>query len=88
MWEFKISAGNHEGPGPESPISRSLSGQDAPDVKPEGAKMQAETANTVTLEWKPVTLLRGSVDGYKVSTMSCRSMLRLLVVDQLSELTC
>lgn len=75
LWEFKISAGNHEGPGPESPISRSLSGQDAPDVKPEGAEMQAVTASSVTLEWKPVTLVRGSVDGYKVDTMSCRSML-------------
>ncbi|XP_074608784.1 hemicentin-1-like [Acropora palmata] len=66
MWQFKISAGNHEGPGPESPISRSLSGQDAPDVKPEGAEMQAVTASSVTLEWKPVTLVRGSVDGYKI----------------------
>lgn len=66
MWQFKISAGNHEGPGPESPISRSLSGQDAPDVKPEGAGMQAVTASSITLEWKPVALVRGSVDGYKI----------------------
>ncbi|XP_068759026.1 neuroglian-like isoform X2 [Montipora capricornis] len=65
-WEFKICAGNHQGLGPESPISRSFSGQDAPDVKPDGAGTQSVNATSVALAWKPVTLNRGSVDGYKI----------------------
>ncbi|XP_068757833.1 contactin-2-like [Montipora capricornis] len=65
-WEFKICAGNHQGLGPESPISRSFSGQDAPDVKPDGAGTQSVNATSVALAWQPVTLKTGSVDGYKI----------------------
>ncbi|XP_068714967.1 neuroglian-like isoform X2 [Montipora foliosa] len=65
-WEFKICAGNHQGLGPESPISWSFSGQNAPDVKPDGAGTQSVNATSVALAWKPVTLNRGSVDGYKI----------------------
>lgn len=66
LWEFKIRAGNHENLGPESPIKSSYSGQNAPAVKPEGTETEAVTASTVALAWKPVTLSKGSVDGYKV----------------------
>ena len=76
-WEFKICAGNHQGLGPESPISRSFSGQDAPDVKPDGAETQGVNATSVALAWQPVTLNKGSVDGYKVHMLSVKSGLRL-----------
>ena len=66
LWEFKIRAGNQENLGTESPVRRSFSGQNAPAVKPESAEVEAVTASTVALAWEPVTLNKGSVDGYKV----------------------
>ena len=66
-WEFKIYAGNSEGDGPESPITRSFSGQDKPGGRPENIEVLQITARSVDLRWKPVTVARGSVDGYKVS---------------------
>lgn len=66
LWEFKIRAGNHEGLGPESPVRRSFSGQNAPAVVPESTEVEAVTASSVALTWKPVTVSKGSVDGYKV----------------------
>ena len=67
LWEFKIRTGNHEGLGPESPIKRSFSGQDAPVAKPENTKVNSVTASSVVIAWKPVTVKKGSVDGYKVN---------------------
>lgn len=67
LWEFKIRTGNHEGFGPESPVRRSFSGQDAPAAKPETAEVEAVTSSSVALAWKPVTVLKGSIDGYKVT---------------------
>ena len=66
LWEFKIGVGNHEGLGPESPVKQSYSGQNAPAVKPESTEVGAVTASSIALAWEPVTLPRGSVDGYKV----------------------
>lgn len=66
LWEFKIRVGNHEGLGRESPVQRSFSGQNAPTVKPESAKVAAVTVSSVALAWEPVTLSNGSVEGYKV----------------------
>ena len=66
LWEFKIRVGNHEGLGPESPVKRSFSGQNAPSMKPGNTEVGAVTASGVALTWEPVTLPRGSVDGYKV----------------------
>ena len=67
LWEFTIHVGNHEGPGPASPVVRSLSGQNAPAVRPERSQVGTVSDDSVTLSWTPVTVKRGSVDGYKVS---------------------
>ena len=69
LWEFMIRAGNHEGPGPDSPVVRSYSGQNPPAAKPESTQVGTVTDSTVTLAWKPVTIKRGSVDGYKVNQL-------------------
>ena len=66
LWEFKIYAGNHEGPGLESPVVRSYSGQNAPAAKPESPQAGTVSDSGVTLGWKPVTVTRGSVEGYRV----------------------
>lgn len=66
LWEFKIYAGNHEAPGLESPVVQSYSGQDAPAAKPESPQAGTVSDSGVTLGWKPVTVTRGSVEGYRV----------------------
>lgn len=66
LWEFTILAGNHEGLGPECPMKFAFSGQNAPAEKPESTNVEEVTATTATIAWKPVTVMRGSVDGYKV----------------------
>ena len=66
LWEFTIRAGNHEGLGPECPMKLAFSGQDAPAEKPESTNVEVVTATTATIAWKPVTVMRGNVDGYKV----------------------
>ena len=70
LWEFQIQAGNEAGLGPESPVVQSYSGQDRPKGKPGNVQTGAATARTVDLTWVPVTLTRGSVDGYKVRAAS------------------
>ena len=70
LWEFQIQAGNEEGMGPWSPKVQSRSGQDPPDGKPGNVKTEVATARTVELSWQPVTVTRGSVDGYKVRAVS------------------
>ena len=70
QWEFTIRAGNHEGLGPASPMKSAYSGQDAPVVKPESSKVGEVSDDGVTLSWEPVTVKRGSVDGYRVSDAS------------------
>ena len=67
LWEFQIQAGNDEGPGYVSPIARAYSGQGPPAGKPEGVTVGTVTVRSVELSWKPVTVSRGSVDGYRVS---------------------
>lgn len=66
QWEFTIGAGNHEGLGPASPMESAYSGQDAPVVKPESSKVGEVSDDGVTLSWEPVTVKRGSVDGYRI----------------------
>ena len=66
LWEFQIRAGNKEGKGPWSPKVQSRSGQDPPEGKPGNVQTGGATARTVELSWQPVTVTRGSVDGYKV----------------------
>ena len=66
LWEFQIQAGNEEAPGPVSPIARAYSGQDPPAGKPQGVTVGTVTARSVELSWQPVTVSRGSVDGYRV----------------------
>ena len=66
LWEFQIQAGNDVNLGPESPVVQSYSGQDPPEGKPGNVQTGAATARTVELSWQPVTVTRGSVDGYKV----------------------
>ena len=66
-WEFQIQPGNNQGLGPKSPLTQSYSGQDPPADKPEDVTVGAVTARTMELTWKPVTVTRGSVDGYRVS---------------------
>ena len=66
LWEFQIQAGNKEGMGPWSPKVQSRSGQDPPEGKPGNVQTGGATARTVELSWQPVTVTRGSVDGYKV----------------------
>ena len=66
LWEFRIQAGNDEAPGDISPIERAYSGQDPPAGKPQGVTVGTVTARSVELSWQPVTVSRGSVDGYKV----------------------
>lgn len=73
LWEFMINAGNHEGPGPDSPVVRSYSGQNSPAAKPERTQVGTVSDSSVTLGWKPVTVKRGSVDGYKVNCLRLRS---------------
>ncbi|XP_068757831.1 fibronectin type III domain-containing protein-like [Montipora capricornis] len=64
LWEFRIQAVNEEGPGKVSPIA--FSGQDPPAGRPEDVSVGTVTARSVELSWRPVTVTRGSVDGYKV----------------------
>jgi len=71
LWEFQIQAGNDVDLGPESPVVRSYSGQDPPEGKPRNVETGAATARTVELSWQPVTVTRGSVDGYTVRAASC-----------------
>ena len=66
LWEFQIQAGNDVDLGPESPVVQSYSGQDPPEGKPGNVQTGGATARTVELSWQPVTVTRGSVDGYKV----------------------
>ena len=66
LWEFQIQAGNDEAPGDISPIVTAYSGQDPPAGKPQGVTVGTVTARSVELSWQPVTVSRGSVDGYKV----------------------
>jgi len=70
-WEFQIQAVNEHAPGPKSPIEWSYSGQDPPAGRPEDVKVGAVGPRSVELSWKPVTVDRGSVDGYRVSWLSC-----------------
>ena len=70
LWEFQIQAGNDVDLGPESPVVQSYSGQDPPEGKPGNVQTGAATARTVELSWQPVTVTRGSVDGYKVRAAS------------------
>ena len=70
LWEFQIQAGNDVDLGPESPVVRSYSGQDRPKGKPGNVQTGTVTARTVDLTWVPVTVTRGSVDGYKVRVAS------------------
>ena len=70
LWEFQIRAGNDVDLGPESPVVQSYSGQDPPEGKPGNVQTGAATARTVELSWQPVTVTRGSVDGYKVRAAS------------------
>ena len=70
LWEFQIRAGNDVDLGPESPLVRSYSGQDPPEGKPGNVQTGGATARTVELSWQPVTVTRGSVDGYKVRAVS------------------
>ena len=70
LWEFQIQAGNDVNLGPKSPVVQSYSGQDPPEVKPGNVQTGAATARTVVLSWQPVTITRGSVDGYKVRAAS------------------
>ena len=73
LWEFKINAGNHEGLGPVSPVITSYSGQNPPAVKPENPQVGTVTDSSVTLFWEPVAVKQGSVDGYKVSSLSLKT---------------
>ena len=66
LWEFQIQAGNDEAPGDISPIVTAYSGQDPPAGKPQDVTVGTVTARSVELSWQPVTVSRGSVDGYKV----------------------
>lgn len=66
LWEFQIQAGNDEAPGDISPIERAYSGQDPPAGKPQRVTVRTVTARSVELSWQPVTVSRGSVDGYKI----------------------
>ena len=75
LWEFQIQAGNDEGLGPESPVVQLHSGQDRPKGKPGNVQTGAATARTVNLTWVPVTVTRGSVDGYKVRAASSKTSL-------------
>ena len=70
LWEFQIQAGNDVDLGPESPVVQSYSGQDPPEGKPGNVQTGGATARTVELSWQPVTVTRGSVDGYKVKAVS------------------
>ena len=70
LWEFQIQAGNDVDLGPESPVVQSYSGQDPPEGKPVNVQTEGATARTVELSWQPVTVTRGSVDGYKVKAVS------------------
>ena len=56
--------------GPWSPKVESRSGQDPPEGKPGNVKTGGATSRTVELSWQPVTVTRGSVDGYKVRAVS------------------
>ncbi|XP_068759030.1 fibronectin type III domain-containing protein-like [Montipora capricornis] len=66
LWEFKIQAVNKEGPGKVSPNVSAYSGQDPPAGRPEDVSVGRVTARSVELSWRPVTVTRGSVDGYKI----------------------
>ena len=66
QWEFQIQAINEVGEGPKSPLVKQFSGQDPPEGKPEDVTVGTITARSVELSWKPVTITRGSVDGYRV----------------------
>ena len=75
LWEFQIQAGNDVNLGPESPVVQSYSGQDPPEGKPGNVQTGGATARTVELSWQPVTVTRGSVDGYKVRAASSKTSL-------------
>ena len=75
LWEFQIQAGNDVDLGPESPVVQSYSGQDPPEGKPGNVQTGGATARTVELSWQPVTVTRGSVDGYKVRAASSKTSL-------------
>ena len=66
-WQFRIQAVNDIGSGDISPIVKAFSGQDPPKDRPEDVTVGTVTARTVELSWQPVTVTRGSVDGYRVS---------------------
>ncbi|XP_068757845.1 fibronectin type III domain-containing protein-like [Montipora capricornis] len=66
QWEFRIQAINDIAPGPKSPFVKAFSGQDPPAGRPEDVTVGTETARSVELSWKPVTVTRGSVDGYRI----------------------
>ncbi|RMX60520.1 hypothetical protein pdam_00001439 [Pocillopora damicornis] len=66
LWEFTIRAGNNEGSGPASSVKRAHSGQNAPVVKPESSEVGTVSDDSVTLSWEPVTVKRGSIDGYRI----------------------
>ena len=70
LWEFQIQAGNDVNLGPKSLVVQSYSGQNPPEGKPGNVQFAAATARTVVLSWQPVTVTRGSVDGYKVRAVS------------------
>ena len=70
LWEFRIRAGNDEGPGPFSTIKKSFSGQDAPKGKPENVVVFNITTDSVKISWQLVIASQnGSVDGYRVSSL-------------------
>ncbi|XP_068715039.1 fibronectin type III domain-containing protein-like isoform X4 [Montipora foliosa] len=66
QWEFQIQAINDIAPGPKSPFVKAFSGQDPPAGRPEDVTVGTVTARSVELSWKPVTVTRGSVDGYRI----------------------
>ena len=70
QWGFQMQAGNDQGVGPMSPLVTLYSVPDPPSKRPEDVKVGAVGAHTVELLWRPVDLIRGRVDGYRVSLKS------------------
>ncbi|XP_068715034.1 hemicentin-1-like [Montipora foliosa] len=66
QWQFQIQAINDIAAGPKSPLVKAFSGQDPPTGRPEDVTVGTVTARSVELSWKPVTVTRGSVDGYRI----------------------
>ncbi|XP_068713129.1 fibronectin type III domain-containing protein-like [Montipora foliosa] len=66
QWEFQIQAINDIAAGPKSPFAKAFSGQDPPAERPENVTVGTVTERIVELSWKPVTVTRGSVDGYRI----------------------